>query len=383
MKSVLRFLCVTLASLSLVVACGDDGGGGGGDGSGGGGDLNNTQQVTGPPVSLDQLPDRTKTVFCDQIFDCCTTDERQELTEGGFFDPGGSRAECRNNLDTFVSSQLDALQDAVAAGTVTYHADKAGNCIAWMEAQECSDGIFMEGQDQQSDCDETFEGQVEAGGECNLDEECSQGSCDQEYDEQDNPVGPGTCTGGGGENGGCDWDDDCNDGEYCNSSYDSETEEWNGTCETIGQIGDTCSNNQGCEEDLYCDSEYDPDAGESVGTCKEKGDVGDTCDFGGCLDHAYCESTWDEDTGEQVSVCVEKGSVGDPCEQSGQCDASSYCDTSEDAMTCVARKAEGEPCENYQECQEDAWCGSVGDDPEAQSVCQSSGGTSEDMCTGT
>lgn len=335
--------------------------------------------VEGMPVSLNQLPQRYAQVACGRIYSCCDETERQEALEQ--FGGAANEAECNTKMQQLLGAFLGQAGDSVQAGRAEYHADRAGDCLATLEAMDCSHGLW--GGDAEPDiCDTIFEGKVDDGGECYSDTECAVGQCvGTEQDDNGQVTQPGSCSAGFDIGEACEWSDECKDGAYCDSEYDSDAGEFVGTCEKIGDEGESCDDSQGCREGLYCNAEYDAEAGEVIGTCEAPAAIGESCESANCVDGAFCE-TYDPETGESPNVCKALKSEGAGCNY-GQCNEDTYCQMSEGGSsgTCAARKAAGEPCESSDECQSD-WCGTSGDNPDAESTCQSGGGN-DNMCDGT
>ncbi|QDG51740.1 hypothetical protein FIV42_13575 [Persicimonas caeni] len=345
----------------------------------------NIPVVDGPPVALDQLPQKYAEIVCGRIFGCCDEAEKQEVLSE--FGGAANEAECQTKAQALFGNLLGQMNDSVESGRATYSADNAGDCLATMESLDCSYGVFPDGAAEPEVCEKTLEGQVEDGGECYSDEECVVGECmGQEWSENGEVTQPGTCSTGFAIGEACEWSDECVEGTYCNQEYDEDTGEFVGTCEKIGDVGDACGgSSQSCKDGLFCDQQYDSDTGQTVGTCKAPSAVGESCDSGGCVDGAYCE-TYDPETGESPNVCKARKGEGEGCNY-GQCNESTYCKVAEDGSsgsfsgTCTALKAAGEPCESSDECMS-SWCGTSASNPEAGNTCQSDGSTDGAMCDG-
>lgn len=358
MRRIAIYLCVLVLAAATGLACGSDSNGGGGGGT----------------ASLDNLSSRVAGMYCGRIFGCCDSEERAEMF-GDEFSPS-NESECSSQMTVLFDEQMQELQEAVDAGRLIFHEDKAAECLNHLESVDCSAGVFPEGEDEIPACDETTEGLVEPGDACAMNDECKSGRCaGVQYDEDGNRTQMGAC-GGGGAGQTCEWSDECGEGHYCDRQYNSETEEFEGTCATIGQLNEECSGQQSCAEGLYCNETYDSSTGEMSGTCEAKGEVGDDCSSGSCVDGTFCEI----DSGQSRGTCAPLKSVGESCERS-QCAEGSYCEANDDQteMTCQATKGAGEPCSSSYEC--DGWCGSQGGGPDADFTCQSDS-LGSTMCSG-
>jgi hypothetical protein len=349
--------------------------------TGGGGGWN---VVDGPPVAKTQLSSEYARVMCGRIFGCCDAQEQQEMLDD--FGGAATEAECRTKLQQLFDGLTADMDASIDSGRVTYNANNAGDCVATIEAMDCSYGAFPEGEEGPAVCEETLVGQVEEGGECYSNDECSVGEClGQEYDENGDVSQPGTCSTGINIGEECDWSDDCVDGAYCAHEYDQDAGETVSTCKAIGDAGESCSDSQGCTEGLVCNREFDQETGEMVGTCAQPAAIGESCSGNGCVEGAFCE-TYDPETGETPNVCRALKGEGESCNY-GQCDENTYCKASEGGSsgsfsgTCTAHIADGEPCEGSQECAS-GWCGSSGSDPNAASTCQPDSGGDGPACDG-
>ena len=87
----------------------------------------------GSPVAFEDLPNEAASAFCQHAFDCCSEAELMEQLSG--FDPVPTTvAECATALVDMGFIDFSDEEAGIAAGTVTYNADAAGDCVAALAA---------------------------------------------------------------------------------------------------------------------------------------------------------------------------------------------------------------------------------------------------------
>lgn len=160
------------------------------------------QPASGGPVTIDQFSARSAAAFCDLGARCASYANLPGLIVQS------SGGDCDAQLTAYYENYVLApYRDAIEAGHIVYHADRAGICF------DAISGVSCEGLSATpSACGEVFEGTLADGAACTMQEECSPTS---------------TCTGG---TGGC------------------------GVCTHVPQLGEACTDTLGCGGDSYCDA---------------------------------------------------------------------------------------------------------------------------------
>jgi hypothetical protein len=210
------------------------------DGGGGGG---------GTPIAIDQLDEEAASVTCAKIFECCDAAERMEAL--GFITPvPTTEAECVTAYGSLIAAFYAELEAGVTDGTIVYHGDKAGNCLAAAENASCAEFNGGEINSDNADCETTFEGTVATGAACTTSEQCVSGACVGE-------TGAQTCVTLPGVGQPCP-DFQCADGAYC------EYTKAGGECVTLKANGTACNSDYECADD-FCEG-ADPQMG-TPGTC--------------------------------------------------------------------------------------------------------------------
>ena len=285
------------AFVALLAACGSDGGG---------------------PISIDDLDEAVRDRFCNMYVDCGLIDDH---------------ATCRQIYGELVA---DAdLIAAVKAGKVIYHEDKAGECLAGL-AGSCERDSFFD-NNAPAACDETFEGTVNAGGQCAMDEECISQVCDIPGCSE--ACCYGTCVGSVPQprprvGSACMFD-----GPECVDSFcDSATS----VCTAYRKLGETCSGSSQCGEGA-CQNQI----------CTKLPGPGEACmvnTLGGSCGHLgyTCSQT--------SMTCVAYGLTGDPCTTARDCSPLYQCNPS---STCELRPTLGDTCgasTTTSDCIDDSYC---------------------------
>jgi hypothetical protein len=303
------------------------------------------------PIAYDELVEAQAAVICEYFVECGYATSTELCLDGW------------SRIST-PSVDLDA---AVDDGTVRYDAAAAGECLDAIRAASCAS--FFEGFDEES-CDRVFEGTIESGNPCWIDEQCISQSC--EVDACAMACCQGTCIApppdaGVGE--GCFGSgQDCVDGAYC----DFET----GLCAAEKAAGEACPGGYGCEGGLACISgscEVPPGEGEPCaelqcaapfacdidsGTCQRLRGEGQACnpEASICALGLTCNPS--------SSTCTAPGGIGSPCAGDfffGGCAGEAYCayDFETGEGTCQPRVANGGACDDARACQSD-YCGDAG-----------------------
>lgn len=308
---------------------GSGGAGSGGTGSGGSGGGG----VTGTGPSLEELPAMLVERICVEVVDCLGA-----ATVAQYFGDDS----CADRFTAGVEDgSFDAIVTAVEAGRVTYNSDEVAPCLASLEGLGC--GFSTTRALSQDACATVFEGSIDLGDPCTVDEEClgeafcAGNSC------------PGTCTALLGAGGNCDDDDQCQDGLSCGDD---------GTCFEPAALDEDCEGGVAptCGDGLICAGD-DTDT-MTAGTCKSPDDVfvngvGADCDFDTlalCEDGLSCVVSIDSVTMQPSFACEAGVGSGEPCKFGvpTQCPAGEYCDADitqqEVEGDCLPLPDVGEPC---------------------------------------
>jgi hypothetical protein len=324
-----------------------------------------------PSIPLDQLSSRLASAQCDFANRCGVSLDglesavREEITD------------CPAQLTVFVDANLlGQVRAAIGEGSIRYHAELAGACIASFEGVACG------GVPSSVACSDVFEGTIADGAPCSIDEQCgAQSTCDS------SSIGmcpAGVCVHVPQLGEACLATSTCANGARCAS----------GTCVAALEAGEACSpSTGGCDIGLGCvPSAADP----STGTCTAStpAGVGERC--GVCQTGLVCSSTTStcrqprtDGTCERTSfgaddcpsgeACVTDGgavegqceplpSVGEAC--TSVCARGSRCTpTGAGTSTCSVAVANGEACETDFACIS-GFCGSGVCAP--QPVCRES-----------
>lgn len=194
--------------------------------------------------------------------------------------------------DTYERIGATDVQKAVAAGRLTYDADKARACVDGIQNTPCLSASISD--EVQATCYAALQGTVQKGAECSFLFECAVGSC-QLSDE-------GTCPG------------------VCPTE------------EQVSGLGQPCSNFRypKCDEraGLRC----------SGGTCVQPAGQGADCiDNNGCTSGFVCIYK----DGAEMGTCTPLAKEGSGCSEDASCAAGLFC-TGDNI--CSPRLAEGKPC---------------------------------------
>lgn len=273
------------------------------------------------PVSQEDYAGTYVQVVCAHVFSCCTEEELPKASTAiGAKGRFSTEEECRRVLGEKVDADIEQMEEALIAGRLVYHADKAGECMREIEAASCDDGEQL--RDVSQACEQAFESQVDVGGDCRATDDCREGSCI---------------------------------GVKRNPDDGSVTEL--GTC-LKGEVGDMCDPfdsihipeiRSSCATGNFCgDLDYDPDSVLLVGTCKKESQLGEECLANECTEGAYCDSDSSDESSR--GTCKERKSAGEAC-SAGECDAQTFCDTENyNGGICTAPKSGGELCQGDGQC---------------------------------
>ncbi len=328
---------------------------------------------SGGDIPIESLGEAQAEAICDVLFRCeGVDDDRIKLV---FRDAATCREYLSQMLDT---SRIEALERAVAEGTVVYDSHAAARCVGTVDSG-C--GAVVSGFDGRGDCDVVFTGTVAEGGDCFLTTECRPGlSCSFETETcpgrcvTESPS-PGYCGGvscdvAAGEE--CFYppgvgeercvteivEPDATEGMPCGLVAETETQVTRracapglyctgdaytvGTCRTPIAAGATCSDSDVCVSGHLC----------ADGSCREVTIVrtaGGTC--GGAL-LQVCDPLERLECVSEVCAEIGDGTAGSPCRNGDfgelTCNEGLVCEA--DTRTCVAPKPAGASCGSSREC---------------------------------
>jgi hypothetical protein len=176
---------------------------------------------------------------CHHIYSCCDATERMN-------DPtwGTTEEECVTMQTPVVTTNVMNLLAGVDAGRITYHADRAKQCLDSVTALSCAWGIYFNPL-YVSGCAHVFDGTVANGDACTLDVECMSGFC----------MNGSTCAARLASGEACTAPTSCQDGLYCPVSAGDH-------CVAVKKVGEACEVSISCENN----SCVIPD-GQTSGTC--------------------------------------------------------------------------------------------------------------------
>lgn len=301
------------------------------------------------PIAYDELVDAQAAAICEYFVAC------------------GYATSTELCIDQWARVSLSSgdLDAAVDNGTVRYDAAAAGDCLDALGAASCAS--FLEGFDEES-CDQVFQGTIENGNPCWIDEQCISQYCEVEACAM--ACCQGTCLAPLPEAGvGDDCSlQDCVDGAYC----DFETS----LCAAQGAAGEPCPVGYECADSLTCIAgtcEVPPGEGEPCaefqcanpfacdiesGTCQRLRGEGQACtpDASICALGLTCDPS--------SSTCTPPGGIGSPCGGDiffSSCAGEAYCayDFETGEGTCQPLVANGGACDDDTACQSD-YCGDAG-----------------------
>jgi hypothetical protein len=242
----------------------------------------------------------------------------------------GTGADCEAQLEArFADDELGTIEDAIAAGSIAYHGELVGDCIAALEAAGCNLGNPFE------TCEAIFEGLVPDGGACELNEECGASS-------------------------------------YCAISGACP-----GACQARVASGSTCTDSAGCLPGLSC----------TGGTCRTPAGEGAACGGTTGVSCSNIGLSCIGSSGTTPGVCTDldtlfTGVAGEVCDAESQdfCNPDLSCAVDMVGATgptfrCVARVAAGAACTAAvpDMCPADQYCSGLsvggGGAPDLDGVC--------------
>jgi hypothetical protein len=204
----------------------------------------------------------------------------------------GLAAYLASSCSTEFSADFGVIEADVDAGLIIYHPGQAPACVAELNQEFSTCGLFN--GTSSTACTAVFTGTVAAGGSCNTAEECAAGACVQ---------GDGGCQ---------------------------------GTCVGYAELGQNCSTAD-CDpnQNIVCVSSF-TDAGTEVSTCIAPPGQGQPCPAFTCQANLTC----------LMGTCQTPGGQGAACD--GICESGFYC--SSPANTCVPSVADGGSCNATDQC---------------------------------
>ncbi len=244
-------------------------------------------------IAFEQLSADYSEEFCNFKFNCCDAAELlgEELT---------TKEACITDFQASIDAELAGYGTAITAGTITYDADKAGECVASLAATTCGNGL-----DESAACGLVFVGSVAVESACTIHDECA------------------------------------GDGAYCNDS---------GVCEVypgpVAVDGD-CDYSTGlyCDSGLYCDT-------QDTNTCLSYPVGGEDCIWGSvCAQGFACHTD-----GIGGGTCGALFVQDDDCNNDIECATGLSCiqaDSTTYPGSCTAPVANGEYCSSRLDCQSD------------------------------
>jgi hypothetical protein len=294
-------------------------------------------------VPIEDLGGEYGDTFCGILTDCYGDVLREALV-------GGTEAECAARLTTsYEEGVLHLYEQAIADGTMSYDGTQVRPCIDALQALGC--GVL----DSRSppECDEVLIGEVELGGPCSINEQCSGAAyC------MNAMACPGTCQPRGGVGTTCSSDEACESPMKCRS----------GSCVVPAGEGAPCGGTSGndCAGGLIC-------AGAMMGmtgTCRTPETVQSGALHGACnvLMTQLCQPGLSCVVASFTSMTCEMGdiAIGTACHVAipDACASGAYCADTNAMMgdldgTCTALPGVGMPCAMVpfgQQCATDLHC---------------------------
>jgi hypothetical protein len=224
----------------------------------------------------------------------------------------------------FPISDDGTLLAAISAGTSSYDADKAQECVNNFRNTPC-DETSREARQLPAACTEAVTGTGAIAARCFSNSECSSGAC------QIATCGTTCCAGScvastpPGKRGEPCASRVCDAGLTCDNTK---------TCVELFAAGMPCTLGTECAYGLGC-------AG-TPGTCKALPKLGEPCPDGACAElGAFCDA---------AGTCSPVGLSGASCTDDTECSPYFACT----APTCAPNPAVGEPCSGP--CRDGSWC---------------------------
>ena len=322
-----RPLALLVGLSTLLVSPGCNTGGGGGSGE----------------IAYEDLDEAQLDALCDYLVRC------------GF---ASSAQICLDAWSRLISSSPD-LDAAIENGTVIYDSTAAAACGQSVRNAGCGD-FLSEGFASAEACDQVFQGTIEEGGTCWIDEQCVSEEC--ELSDCAMACCQGSCVASAPEAA---IGEDCLSGQSCVSGAHCDFDM--GTCVADLSEGASCAGDNECASSLDC----------IASTCQAPPGEGEACLDFQCASPYAC----DVDTGTcqplrhenepcnptasicslglvcnpDSNTCTLPGGVGSACDYDllgFNCGEGAYCDYDFmlDEGTCQPLVADGEPCEGDTEC---------------------------------
>jgi hypothetical protein len=267
-------------------------------------------------VALADLPERLREAFCGLQVRCGLSPDQATCLESNDMSSVG--------FETLLS------EASSPEGTVTYHPERAGDCVAAIESRDCDiTGLFTLLIEQ---CTAAFEPKVTDGGDCFFDEQCLSGAC-EEIEEPactEETCCPGTCATVPALAG---IDADCSVADCAPEAF-CQRRETGFVCTARVAAGGTCTGFNDCVEGTSC-RDYDQATGE--GKCGVSPATGEACDeetFTGCDDlRDICDSG--------TGLCTRRAAAGATCDP-----VQNNCVLLADCVEgiCVAKPSLGDSC---------------------------------------
>ena len=329
-----RVLTASLLCLTAI-ACGPPTAGGGGRGGGGGGGGGGSALNT--PTQIASAMADAYCAYAERCFSSRLLQAYARMNSMDAMDLGNCR-------DTALAAggDIDRIKDALEAERVVFDQERFERCEQAIASATCNGSI--------SACDTLFEGTVEAGGGCFIDEECADGD------------GEGSCTAS---------DDQCG---VCEVLPIEPEAELGASCEEL-----SCADGLECDEENICVEERN--SGGAGSACEGGGgDLIGGCDMYSnmlCVDGTCTEAQFSSTEGAECGAngvlcegdvvcpittsgattqCTQPKVVGEACVlREGTtitvtaCVTSAFCDF--ETSQCVAKKADGASCSGDNQCQ--------------------------------
>jgi hypothetical protein len=291
-------------------------------------------EFTGGTIAIAELPDQLATALC----------KAEKACSPFFYRVAFSSADCKTTVsEQLRESTFTQIQVAVDAKTVTYDGAKAESCIEAVAEGSCA----VLDNHLPTVCREALAGTVAAGGDCDIDAQCTGLSrC-----EVTGGACPGKCAPLVTAGVACTRDGDCALGLTCSEAT--------GHCSAPAAAGEPCKGGSGaeCAAGLLCVGNDDDK--QLAGSCKTEADalvgkVGESCDLQqgpwcatglSCVVEAVLPAA--------VYKCHAQAAAGGVCGLGvpSECPAGQYCPvdfgdliTGMLSASCTALPSEGEPC---------------------------------------
>lgn len=180
---------------------------------------------------LDELAQPLAGALCPYLFQCCSTDDLQEVF-GDEGEPPADVAACVTSLTPIMDEEVSDIAASVAAGRISYDPARMAACLEVIPEGSCAsvnevfDDVFTF-----PGCQPPFAALVELDGACASDQECKSGYCPGRVDDE-----PGACAERPGEGEKCEFD--CADGFTC--------DDIGSTCIPQRADGETCDGEDQC-----------------------------------------------------------------------------------------------------------------------------------------